>query len=73
VKQIFTLCGGHISPILVGCKRLGIRVIDTRDEASAAFAADATSRLTGIPGVTGTTLLGDGRVLLVLDIGELLQ
>jgi len=29
--------------------------------------------LTGMPGITGTTLLGDGRVLLVLDIGELLQ
>lgn len=29
--------------------------------------------LSGIPGITGTTLLGDGRVLLVLDIGELLQ
>lgn len=29
--------------------------------------------LSGMPGITGTTVLGDGRVLLVLDIGELLQ
>jgi two-component system chemotaxis sensor kinase CheA len=29
--------------------------------------------LADTPGVSGTTLLGDGRVLLVLDIGELLQ
>ena len=29
--------------------------------------------LSGTPGITGTTLLGDGRVLLVLDIGEMLQ
>jgi len=29
--------------------------------------------LAGTPGITGTTLLGDGRVLLVLDIAELLQ
>ena len=29
--------------------------------------------LSGTPGIAGTTLLGDGRVLLVLDIGELLQ
>jgi len=29
--------------------------------------------LAGTPGITGTTLLGDGQVLLVLDIGELLQ
>ncbi len=55
VKTLFTLCGGHISPILVGCKKLGIRVVDTRDEASAAFAADATSRLTGVPGVAAVT------------------
>jgi two-component system chemotaxis sensor kinase CheA len=29
--------------------------------------------LSATPGIAGTTLLGDGRVLLVLDIGELLQ
>jgi two-component system, chemotaxis family, sensor kinase CheA len=29
--------------------------------------------LSGTPGVAGTTVLGDGRVLLVLDIGEMLQ
>jgi ATP-dependent Clp protease ATP-binding subunit ClpX len=31
VRWIFTLCGGHISPILVAAKALGIRIIDTRD------------------------------------------
>ena len=41
VPFLFTLCGGHISPILVGCKQRGIRVIDTRHEATAVFAADA--------------------------------
>ncbi|MEJ0008661.1 MAG: chemotaxis protein CheA [Steroidobacteraceae bacterium] len=29
--------------------------------------------LSGTPGITGTTLLGDGRVLLVLDMGAMLQ
>jgi two-component system chemotaxis sensor kinase CheA len=29
--------------------------------------------LAGTPGIMGTTLLGDGRVLLVLDVGEMLQ
>jgi two-component system chemotaxis sensor kinase CheA len=29
--------------------------------------------LLGAPGIAGTSLLGDGRVLLVLDIAELLQ
>ena len=55
VRFLFTLCGGHISPILVGAKQLGIRVIDVRDEATAVFAADAVARLTGIPGVAAVT------------------
>ncbi len=46
VKFLFTLCGGHISPILKGAKDVGIRVIDVRHEATAVFAADAVARLT---------------------------
>lgn len=55
VRFLFTLCGGHISPILVGAKRRDIRVIDVRHEANAVFAADAVARLTGIPGVAAVT------------------
>ena len=55
VRHLFTLCGGHISPILVGAKKLGIDVIDVRDEVSAVFAADAVARLTGVPGVAAVT------------------
>src|SRR5512135_3417160 len=55
VPLLFTLCGGHISPILVGCRQKGIRVIDTRHEATAVFAADAVTRLTGRPGVAAVT------------------
>uniref|UniRef100_A0A7N6BYX8 2-hydroxyacyl-CoA lyase 2 n=1 Tax=Anabas testudineus TaxID=64144 RepID=A0A7N6BYX8_ANATE len=47
VKYVFTLVGGHISPILVACEKLGIRIVDTRHEATAVFAADAVS---GTPG-----------------------
>ncbi len=63
ISSIFTLCGGHISPILVGCEKENIDIIQVRDEVSAVFAADAVSRLTdsiGIaivtagPGVTNT-------------------
>ena len=32
VRDIFTLCGGHIAPIYDGCLRYGIRPIDTRHE-----------------------------------------
>jgi len=55
VEAVFTLCGGHISPILVAAKQRGIRVVDTRHEATAVFAADAVSRLTGRPGVAAVT------------------
>lgn len=55
VPFLFTLCGGHISPILVEAKRRGIRVVDMRDEKACVFAADAVSRLTGIPGVAAVT------------------
>jgi len=55
VRSVFTLCGGHISPILKGCKDHGVAIVDVRDERSAAFAADAASRMTGIPGVCAVT------------------
>ena len=55
VKFIFTLCGGHISPILIGCEKLKIRVIDVRNEATAVFAADAVARLSGVIGVAAVT------------------
>ena len=55
VRFLFTLCGGHISPILVGAKRIGIRVVDVRHEVDAVFAADAAFRLTGVPGVAAVT------------------
>ena len=55
VQFVYTLVGGHISPILTACKASGIRVIDVRHEATAVFAADATARLTGIPGVAVVT------------------
>ncbi|TXH60520.1 MAG: thiamine pyrophosphate-binding protein, partial [Bacteroidia bacterium] len=48
-------CGGHISPIFVSAQKIGIRVVDTRHEVNAVFAADAVSRLTGVPGVAAVT------------------
>lgn len=55
VRYIFTLVGGHISPILVASEKLGIRVVDTRHEATAVFAADAVARLSGMVGVAAVT------------------
>jgi acetolactate synthase-like protein len=55
VSHLFTLCGGHISPILTGCEARGIRVVDVRDEGNAVFAADAVARMTGTIGVAAVT------------------
>ena len=55
VSHLFTLCGGHISPILTGCQARGIRVVDVRDEGNAVFAADAVARMTGTIGVAAVT------------------
>ncbi len=55
VRHIFTLCGGHISPILSAARARGIRIVDVRDEATAVFAADAMGRLSGVPGVAAVT------------------
>lgn len=55
VKYVFTLCGGHISPVLVECEKIGIRVVDTRHEVTCAFAADAVARLSGVIGVACVT------------------
>ena len=55
VRFLFTLCGGHISPILIGAEEHGLRVIDVRHEATAVFAADAMARLSGTVGVAAVT------------------
>ncbi|XP_071656789.1 2-hydroxyacyl-CoA lyase 2 isoform X2 [Patagioenas fasciata] len=55
VRFVFALAGGHISPILVACEKIGVRVVDTRHEATAVFAADAVSRLSGGVGVAVVT------------------
>jgi acetolactate synthase-1/2/3 large subunit len=55
VRFLFTLCGGHIAPILVGAKGRGIRVVDVRHEVDAVFAADAAFRQSGVPGVAAVT------------------
>ncbi len=55
IPFVFTLCGGHISPILTAARHRGLRVIDMRHEADAVFAADAVARMTGMPGVAAVT------------------
>lgn len=52
---MFTLSGGHLFSIYDGCRREGIRLIDTRHEQTAAFAAEGWSKVTRVPGVVALT------------------
>src|SRR6059058_2337162 len=55
VKEIFTLSGAHIFPIYDACVKAGVRIVDTRHEQTATFAAEATAKLTRRPGVAVLT------------------
>ncbi len=52
---MFTLNGGHIWPLYDAARNQGMRVIDTRHEQSAAFAAEAYAKLTRRPGFAALT------------------
>ncbi|MBO0865688.1 MAG: acetolactate synthase [Mycobacterium sp.] len=55
IDTIFTLSGGHLFSIYDGCRSEGIRLIDTRHEQTAAFAAEGWSKVTRLPGVAALT------------------
>lgn len=55
VDTIFTLSGGHIFPIYDGCVKEKVRIIDTRHEQTAVFAAEGLARLTRRPGIAALT------------------
>lgn len=55
VDRVFTLCGGHILPIWDHAARLGIKIIDVRDERCAVHMAHAHSEVTGELGVAMVT------------------
>ena len=55
VSHLFTLNGGHIWPILMGATEHGIRLVDTRHEQTAAFAAEGWAKVTRECGVAAVT------------------
>lgn len=55
IDTIFTLSGGHLFSLYDGCRREDIRLIDTRHEQTAAFAAEGWSKVTRVPGVAALT------------------
>ncbi len=55
VEEVFALHGGHLDAFLVACPDVGIRLTDTRHEASAGHAAAAFARASGGIGVCVVT------------------
>jgi acetolactate synthase-1/2/3 large subunit len=55
VDTMFTLNGGHIWPLYDAAVKQGVRIIDTRHEQSATFAAEAWAKLTRTPGLAVLT------------------
>ena len=54
-SPLFTLNGGHIWPILMGAEEHGLRIVDTRHEQTATFAAEGWSKVTRDCGVAAVT------------------
>ncbi len=55
IDTLFTLSGGHLFPIYDGCVKHGMRIVDTRHEQTAVFAAEGMAKLTRRPGAVALT------------------
>src|SRR5258706_744861 len=55
VDTMFTLNGGHVWPLYDAAVKQGVRIIDTRHEQSATFAAEAWAKLRRTPGLAVLT------------------
>ncbi len=55
VDAMFTLNGGHVWPLYEAARNQGMRVVDTRHEQSATFAAEAYAKLTRQAGLAVLT------------------
>ena len=55
VDTLFFLPGGHVAPLVNGCRQVGIRVVSTRHESAAVHMAEAYARTTGRTGVAAVT------------------
>ena len=70
VRTVYELPGGMITHLLNSLYEFKkIRVVSVHHEQAAAFAADATGRITGVPGVAMATS-GPGAINLLTGIGS---
>jgi acetolactate synthase I/II/III large subunit len=71
VEILFGLPGGEIVAFIDACRRHGIRFLLTGHEASAAWMAQVTGQITGVPGVCASTL-GPGATNLITGVANAL-
>lgn len=69
VEYLFGLPGGEIVAFIDACRREGIRFLLTGHEASAAWMAQVTGQITGVPGVCAATL-GPGATNLMTGVAN---
>jgi acetolactate synthase-1/2/3 large subunit len=55
IRNVYLLSGGHIFPIIDALHKRGIRIVDTRHEQSAGFAAEAAAKLHARPAIAVVT------------------
>ena len=55
VDTMFTLNGGHVWPLYDAARNVGMRIVDTRHEQTATWAAEAWAKLTRGPGLAVLT------------------
>jgi acetolactate synthase-1/2/3 large subunit len=69
ITRMFGLPGGEIVAFLDACRRAGIEFLLTGHEASAAWMAQVTGQITGVPGLCASTL-GPGATNLVTGVAS---
>jgi acetolactate synthase-1/2/3 large subunit len=69
IKRAFGLPGGEVTALIEACRCAGIEFYLVGHEASAAFMAEVTGKLTGVPGVCIATL-GPGAMNLSLGVAN---
>jgi acetolactate synthase-1/2/3 large subunit len=69
IRHGFGVPSGNVLPLMDAMRAGGIRFVLTAHEGSAAFAADVTGRMTGVPGLCIATL-GPGATNLTTGVGS---
>ena len=56
IRRLFGLLGGEVLDLIEACRKQGLEYITTRHESMAAYMAEVTGQITGLPGVCIATL-----------------